>query len=115
MAAAYATVAEYETWANEAAPDNAAWLLARATELVDSIVIASFAIDDETELPTDTAKAAALRDATCAQVRFWDEVGYEHDIDGLAGMDVSIGGLSGTRPPVRAPQAERILRGANLL
>ncbi len=115
MATAYATAAEYETWANEVAPANAAWLLVRATEVVDSIVTTPFAVDSVTELPTDTAKAAALRDATCAQVRFWDEVGYEHDIDGLAGTNFSVGGLSGIRPPVRAPQALRILREASLL
>jgi len=53
-----------------------------------------------------------------AQVRFWTETGEEHDIDGLAGTDVSIGGVSGVsgkRPPVVAPQALRILKEALLL
>lgn len=114
MTVAYATSAELETWTGESAPANAAWLLARASELVDSIVTAPFAIDDETKLPTDAIMVAVLRDATCAQVKFWDEVGYEHDIDGLAGTNVSIGGLSSIRPPKHAPQALRILDEANL-
>lgn len=115
MAAAYATAAELATWIGAAAPANADWLLARATELIDSIVTAPYAIDEVTELPTDSEEAEALRDATCAQVRFWQATGYEHDIDGLAGSDFAIGSLSGKRAPECAPQARRILKNARLL
>lgn len=114
MAAAYATVAEYEAWANEAAPTNAVWLLDRATEIVDSVVTASFAVDSDTELPSDVDVAATLRDATCAQVRMWVEVGVENDVDGLAGTDVSVGGLQTKRAPVHSPQMLRILREMRL-
>ncbi len=115
MAASYATAEEYATWSGEPAPTDIARLLARATELIDSIVTASFLVDEETGLPVDEDVALALRDATCAQVRFWVEVGHEHDIDGLAGSAFAVGGFSGKRAPKTAPQAVRILRGASLL
>lgn len=115
MPAPYATATELASWTGEAAPANADWLLARASELIDSILTAPFEVDEATELPTDTDKAEALRDATCAQVHFWGQTGAEHDIDGLAGSDFSVGALSGKRPPERSPQAMRILKTASLL
>jgi len=114
MTTPYATSEQYETWSGQPAPANADWLLARATELIDAIVTAPFDIDDETELPTDAKVATTLRNATCAQVLFWDEVGFQHDIDGLAGSAFSVGGLSGKRAPREAPQAVRILKGEAL-
>ncbi len=111
----YATAQQYETWSGLAAPPQAERLLARASELLDATVTARFLTDEETGLPLNPATAAALRDAACAQLRFWVETGEEHDIDGLAGTAVSIGGVSGKRPPVLAPQALRILRKAMLL
>lgn len=115
MPAAYASAAEYEAWAGQTAPADAERLLMRASELLDATVTTSFVVDSATALPADADEAAALRDATCAQVRFWVETGEEHDIDGLAGTQVSVGGVSGVRPPVIAPQALRILRKAMLL
>ncbi len=114
-AVAYATAAEYETWSGQSAPSSIERLLTRASELLDATATAPFIVSDTTGLPEDVDEAAALRDATCAQVRFWVETGEEHDIDGLAGTAVSIGGVSGQRPPVLAPQALRILRKAMLL
>jgi len=111
----YATAEQYETWSGLTAPPDAERLLRRASELLDATVTSSFVVSDATGLPTDATEAEALSDATCAQVRFWIETGEEHDIDGLAGTAVSIGGVSGVRPPVVAPQALRILRGAMLL
>lgn len=110
----YATVAQYQMWSGLAAPPDAERLLRRASELLDVTVTAPFLVDED-GVPLDSGDAAALRDAACAQVRFWTETGEEHDIDGLAGSAVSIGGVSGKRPPVLAPQALRILRGAMLL
>ena len=109
-----ATAGEYGMWRGLAAPPDAERLLLRASELLDDTVTAPFLVDED-GVPTDSAVAEALRDAACAQVRFWAETGEEHDIDGLAGTAVSIGGVSGVRPPVVAPQALRILRGAMLL
>lgn len=115
MATAYATSEELATWLNEDAPENAAWLLDRATEVIDSVATAPFNVDLITGLPVDAGVAIALRDATCAQVRFWLEVGVENDVDGLAGSAVTVGGYQGKRAPERSPQALRIMRNAGLL
>lgn len=112
---AYATAAEYTLWSGSAGPADISRLLARASELLDATVTAPFVVDAATELPADATEAAALRDACCAQVRFWVETGEEHDIDGLAGKPTSVGGVSGVRPPVVAPQALRVLREALLV
>jgi len=114
MATAYATVSELRTWLDDEPPSNAAWLLDRATELIDSVVTAAFDVDSGTGLPADEDAATELRDATCAQVRLWIEVGYENDIDGLAGTDVAVAGLMTKRAPTVSPQALRILRNAGL-
>jgi hypothetical protein len=95
--------------------DDAARLLKRASELLDGSVTNIFTVDSTTGIPTDAPTAEALRDACCAQVEFWLEVGEEHDIDGLAGTDVSVGGFTGKRATVIAPRAQRILGNAGLL
>jgi hypothetical protein len=115
MAEPYATTSELADWLGTSAPADAERLLERASELLDSIVVASFAVDPETKLPTDADTAAALRDACCAVVEFWREVGEENDVDGLAGTPVSTGGYSGRRAPANSPRAIRILRQAGLL
>jgi len=114
-AVAYATTAEYEAWSGQSAPSSIERLLTRASGLLDATVTASFVVDSDSGLPADAAEAEALRDAACAQVRFWVETGEEHDIDGLAGTAVTVGGVSGVRPPVLAPQARRILRRGLLI
>lgn len=117
MADAYATTADLTTWLGPSRPalTDAERLLLRASERIDSIIVASFAIDAVTKLPTDLDTAAALRDACCATVEFWMETGEENDIDGLAGTQVSAGGFSGRRAPRNSPRAIDILRGAGLL
>jgi len=95
-------------------PDDAARLLARAAEKIDAhTLLAVYDVDDQ-ELPTDTAVAAAFREACCAQVEQWAEVGEENDIDGLAGTDLSVDGYSGPRAPGLAPRARTILVNAGL-
>lgn len=115
MAAAYATTAELADWLGSSAPADAERLLLRASETLDSLVTAAFAVDPVTTLPTDADTAAALRDACCAVVEFWAEVGEPNDIDGLAGTPVSTGGYSGRRAPANSVRAIRILRQAGLL
>lgn len=69
----------------------------RASELVDeALVTAIYDTDPATQLPTDPAIAAAMRDAVCAQVVWWDETGDEL---GDAGQytSVSIGSVALTR------------------
>lgn len=118
MTVAYATVDELHSYVSASADlgDEADRWLERASELIDDTVRASFAVDDTTNLPTDTAVIAAMRDATCAQIEFWLEVGEDHDVEGLADRQVSIHGLSlQALPPELAPRARRIMRTAGLL
>lgn len=116
MTVSYATDADLTAWlpAGTVVAD-AARLLLRASEVVDAAVRAPFTVVTATQLPVDSTVAAALRDATCAQVEQWVEVGEENDIDGLAGRPVQIGGLSSDRAPELAPRAHRILLNAGLL
>lgn len=117
MTVAYATADELASYVPATASlDDADRLLERATELIDDKVRASFDLVDETNLAANESVAAALRDAVCAQVEFWLEVGEEHDIEGLADRQVSIQGLSlAALPPELAPRARRIMRSCGLL
>lgn len=112
---AYATEAQLTVWLPAGTTvDDAERLLVRASELLDSMVIGGYSIADDTGLPTDTDVATALRDACCAQVEFWLEVGEEHDVVGLAGS-VAVGQLRVDRlPNTLAPRARRILGNAGL-
>ena len=116
MTVSYATVTELtEFIAGRTPPDDAARLLARASELVDDTVRAPFSIDATTKLPTDPDVAAAIRDATCAVVEAWMEVGESNDVDGLAGAQIAVQGYSGPRAPTVQPRAVRALNTAGLL
>lgn len=115
MTVAYASAAQLEAfvapavWSSIDAADVDR-LLARATEVVDDHCLGAFLVDSDTDLPTDTDVAAALQNATCAQVEYWVEVGEEHDVSGVAGRNVSIARFSIDRlPPVLAPRAARFL------
>jgi hypothetical protein len=115
MAAAYATSAELAEWLGTAPPADAGRLLRRASELLDATVYGAYAVDAATGLPADPDAAAALRDAACAQVEFWVEVGEAHDLDGGARSQVSVGGLSMQRPGRLADRALDLLRTAGLM
>lgn len=115
----FATAADLTGWL----PAALAWeaadverILRRASEVVADGVTSGYYVD-ATGAPTDPVIAGALRDATCAQVEQWLEVGEENDIAGYPGDTfLSGGGLSQNRlPPVLAPRARRILRGEGLL
>jgi hypothetical protein len=105
------------------APNDIDRLLMRASELIDNTVTEPFDIDATDGLPTGTlviqgqnvTVASILCDATCAQVEAWAEVGEANDIDGLAGVDISVGSYSGPRAPKLAPRAFRILQNAGLV
>lgn len=115
MTVAYADTTALEEYTGTDAPTGADRLLARATELVDDRVRRSFTLGDD-DLPTDSDIAAALEQATCAQVEYWTEVGEEHDVEGLSGVGIAVGALRLDRlPPELAPRARRILRNAGLL
>ena len=115
MPDAYASADDLAAWLPSGTiVTDAARMLARASELVDETVRTPFDVDDD-KMPTDADVAAALRDATCAVVEGWLEVGEANDIDGLAGTQISTGGYSGLRGPMLPPRAARILRNAGLL
>jgi hypothetical protein len=115
MLSPYATIDELADFlGSRSAPIDAERLLRRASERVDSLVTAGFAVDSD-GIPTDAGTARALRDACCAVVEFWMEVGEENDLDGLAGTPVSGGGVTGRRAPANSVRAIRILRKAGLL
>jgi hypothetical protein len=97
------------------APADAARLLARASDLMDTTVLAPFGVDPLTDLPADPDIAAALANAVCAQVEFWSEVGEANDVDGLAGTSYSMAGFNGQRPQRVAPRALDYLRLVGLL
>ena len=116
MADAYATAAELTAFlAAGTVVAEPVRLLTRASELLDDVVRRPYAVDTVTGLPTDADVAAVMRDACCAQVEQWLEVGEDNDVDGLAGTQASIAGYSGLRAPRLAPRALRILRNAGLL
>jgi len=112
---AYATSEELAAWLGASAPADGDRLLLRASELIDDALIAPFCIDEATQLPTDTDIAAALRDAACAVVEQWIEVGEANDIDGLAGASVAVGSFQGQRAPRISPRALGVLRSAGLM
>lgn len=114
MTAAYATAEDLAAWLGKDAPAGADRLLTRASALLDGVAYVSFAVD-ESGLPSDAGVAATLRDAACAQVEFWIEVGEEHDVDGGAGSLVSVGGLSLQRPTRLADRALDALRTGGLM
>ena len=115
MAAAYATTADLAAWLGTDAPDDSERLLCRASDLLDATVYGAYAVDAATGLPADPDAAAALRNAACAQVEFWVEVGETHDLDGGAGSQVSVGGLAMQRPGRLADRALDLLRTAGLM
>lgn len=114
-ATAYATPAELTGWTGKANPADADRLLLRASEIVDAHVTTAFDVDDDTAMPTDALVIAVLRDAVCAQVEHWMTTGEVNDIDGMAGQDVSVSGLSVTRPARLAPRARQQLALYDLL
>lgn len=114
MTVAYATDAELMAFlSTHAVVEESERLRRRASELIDSVIRTPYRLTDD-GLPHDETIAAALRDACCAQVEQWLEVGEHNDIDGLAGSHISVTGYSGPRAPSIAPRALRILSGAGL-
>ncbi len=122
----YATVAEYHQYVDDstfAPPDR---LLARASRIVDEVLFGALYDVDADDLPTDPDVAAALRDATSAQV---DWLRANGDTTGAGGVPVvqsaTIGSISftgATRTPAGrtrsgaevAPEVPGILEGAGL-
>lgn len=127
----YATLADFEDFTDgdheEASEDVINARLRRASNVIDGLTRhARFAVDAD-GYPTDAAISDAFRDATCAQVAWWDET---DDITGAGSQEgtVSIGSVSigargrtsGNGAPDastsrHAPEAIEILQNAGLI
>ncbi|MGE9695919.1 hypothetical protein [Streptomyces sp. CH6] len=123
MPRVYATPDQLAAWTGEAAPADAERLLARASEDVDDALLSAIYATDAEGRPTDPAVAAALADATCAQVEYQLATGDDGTGAGGRWGSVSIGpvSLSDPRDAPRAggeldlaPRAYRVLRRAGL-
>lgn len=119
----YATTTQLADYTGEALPTGAARLLRRASRRVDDLLrTAVYDVDDD-GLPTGTAVAAALAEATCAQVEWWGEIGDDGGngaVAALAGAQIGSvklpggGGGMGGGIPDYAPDAVAILQRAGL-
>ncbi|HEY8985671.1 MAG TPA: hypothetical protein VIU15_39635 [Streptomyces sp.] len=93
----YATVPEYEAYpgGTAPAPANTGTRLAQASQMLDRQVLRGCLYDvDNTGMPTHPLVRAAFRDAVCAQVAWWAEVGNPSGADGAGWSTVSIGSVT---------------------
>jgi hypothetical protein len=74
---AYATLADLQSYLGTPPESGDDRLLRRASDLLDSALIASIYDVDALGNPTAAADIAALRDAACAQVESWKATGDE--------------------------------------
>ena len=81
---AFATTDELEIWMGRPAPDEAGVLLERASTVVAYHVRRAVTTDETTGLAVDASDAAALSDATAAQVQQWLDDGDA----GLCGTEI---------------------------
>ncbi|GAA4684536.1 head-tail connector protein [Streptomyces youssoufiensis] len=126
MARVYATAEDYQTYSGQAPPADIAALLARATRMLESRVLRLCWYEVGSDgMPTAPVVADAIRDAVCAQVQWWGEVGDSIGGAGAGWGSVEIGsaklsrslvGVSGDDSPAReiAPQVWDALRSPDL-
>lgn len=90
----YADTTDLANWLGAAPPDNATRLLARASSVIDDALLTAVYATGADGMPTDSAVIAALRNATCAVVEWWestgDELGSTVDWQSASAGDVSI-------------------------
>jgi hypothetical protein len=116
----YATPADLADYAGpDVVGEDSPRLLARASELVDSLLVTAVYDTTPDGHPLDAHLREALRDATCALVQWWDETGDPTGA-GAQYSDAAIGTLRLKRndnrsAPDIAPAAVRILATAGLL
>jgi hypothetical protein len=114
----YATPADLTNYAGpNVVDDDSPRLLARASELVDSQLLAAVYDTDADGYPVDVKVRATLRDATCAVVEWWQDTGDSTGA-GAQFTESQIGTLRlkrTTPPPDLPPAAARILTTAGLL
>lgn len=92
----YATSTDLANYTGTTVPSDADRMLARATEVIDRMLLTAFYSVDADGEPTDADVIAAVKKATCAQVAWWVETGDESGAGGTF-QSVSIGGVSLTR------------------
>lgn len=93
----YATVAEYEAYPGGTSPAPAGTdiRLVQASRMLDRQVLRYCAYDvDSAGMPTHPLVIEALRDAVCAQVAWWGQVGDPSGADAVGWGSVSIGSVS---------------------
>lgn len=112
--ASYATVDELTAWLTGGdypiPTGNAATrVLARASELIAANIVGMLPED-----PVPATVTAALRDATCAQVEQWADVGESNAIAGYP-RDTALSAVGVSKlPDVLAPRAVMLLRAEGL-
>ena len=118
----YATITEFSTWdgATEyTVPSDSR--LRRASGVIDGLTRHSIFVADVDGYPTDVDVSDVFRDATCAQVAFWDETedvtGAEAQGGSFSIGSVKIGGAGDTSSNQSrvSPEAVQILVNANLI
>ncbi|MFJ1708570.1 hypothetical protein [Kitasatospora sp. NPDC088346] len=120
--ARYATPEQLTAWTGRPAPADAERLLTRAAEDIDAALLTACYPVDSTGAPTDPAHAAALADATCAQVEYQLAAGEDGTGASARWSSVSAGSisLSSSSPGPAgsavdlAPRARRALQRAGL-
>lgn len=112
---AYATSAEYATFAGGTTPDDLPRLIDQAGGVIDDFTRTAVYEHDTDGFPTEAEDIAAFMKATCAQVQFWLAGDEEDDVLGPL-SDLTIGNVKAgfASPLVLAPRAGRILRAAFL-
>jgi hypothetical protein len=128
----YADSGDYATWTQAAPPAGVARRLRQAGLVIDHWTRSAVYDTDDAEMPTDATIAAAMRDASCAQVEAWLTNGTDQTGPGAAGYTQVTAGritlvrnLSGAGASLSsmgvvsgmqlAPMAASILSGAGLL
>lgn len=104
MPRVYATSTDLVGYTGQAAPDAVDNALRRASVFLEAELwrLCIYDVDSVTGLPTNSAVAAMMRDATCAQVSWWDELGDSRGTLGAGWDSVEIGSVKLQR---RSPTA----------
>jgi hypothetical protein len=92
----YATPDDLAAYTGQPAPSDAAAQLTQASRFLDASLFSRswYYADDTTGLPTEDVVIEAFRDATCAQVTWWQALGDSTGAFGAGYSSVSIGGVS---------------------
>ena len=101
----YATKEDVEAWADREVPDVDRKI--RNAEILLADVMTQ-RINDPSVF--DAEETDALRDAVCAQIEFWEQVGPEHETGGVHGKAMGV-----NMPGRLARRARSILLDAGLM